>query len=92
VTNPRAWAYSSHSRVSRGLTASALATTGLILSGTTTAKTPPKNVQAASHPAMTSSSVSENVRYTNMYREKQAVNTSACSLRRRPSPAGISPR
>src|SRR5216683_1520615 len=27
-----------------------------------------------------------------MNREKQAVNTSACSLRRRPSPAGISPR
>src|SRR6266536_1162337 len=29
--NPRAWAYSSHSRVSRGFTASALATTGLML-------------------------------------------------------------
>ena len=27
-----------------------------------------------------------------MYREKHAVNTSARSLRRRPSPAGISPR
>src|SRR5207342_168808 len=38
------------------------------------------------------SSVIENVRYTNRYREKHAVNTSACSLRRRPSPAGISPR
>jgi hypothetical protein len=33
VTNPRAWEYSSHSRVSRGLTASAFATTGLMLSG-----------------------------------------------------------
>ena len=41
---------------------------------------------------MTSSSVIENVKYTNMYREKQAVNTSARSLRRLPSPAGISPR
>ena len=63
-----------------------------MLSGTMTANTPPKNAQASSQPAMTSSSVIENVRYTNMNREKQAVNTSACSLRRRPSPAGISPR
>ena len=62
VTKPRAWAYSSHSRVSRGLTASAFATTGLMLSGTTTRNTPPKNAQASSHPAMTSSSVIENVR------------------------------
>jgi hypothetical protein len=31
-------------------------------SGTTTANTPPKNAQASSHPAMTSSSVIENVR------------------------------
>ena len=92
VTKPRAWAYSSHSRVSRGVTASAFATTGLMLSGTRTRKTPPKNSQASSQPAMTSSSVIENVRYTNRYREKHAVNTSACSLRRRPSPAGISPR
>ena len=92
MTKPRAWAYSSHSRVSRGLTASAFATTGLILSGTRTRNTPPKNSQASSHPAMTSSSVIENVRYTNRYREKHAVNTSACSLRRLPSPAGISPR
>ncbi len=74
------------------MTASAFATTGLILSGTTTRKTPEKNAQASSQPAMTSSSVIENVRYTNMYREKHAVNTSARSLRRRPSPAGISPR
>src|SRR6266496_3810204 len=63
-----------------------------MLSGTSTRKTPPKNRQASSQPAMTSSSVIENVRYTNMYREKQAVNTSARSLRRLPSPAGISPR
>src|SRR5881628_3569345 len=63
-----------------------------MLSGTTTRNTPEKNCQASSHPAMTSSSVIENVRYTNMYREKQAVNTSARSLRRLPSPAGISPR
>ena len=92
MTKPRAWEYSSHSRVSCGFTASALATTGLMLSGTTTRNTPEKNCQASSHPAMTSSSVIENVRYTNMYREKQAVNTSARSLRRLPSPAGISPR
>ncbi len=92
MTNPRAWAYSSHSRVSRGFTASAFATTGLMLSGTTTRKTPEKNSQASSHPAMTSSSVIENVRYTNMYREKQAVNTSARSLRRLrcPEPSGQS--
>ena len=54
-------------------------------SGTTTRNTPEKNCQASSHPAMTSSSVIENVRYTNMYREKHAVNTSARSLRRLPS-------
>ena len=41
---------------------------------------------------MTSSSVIENVKCHDMSREKQAVNTSACSLRRLPSPAGISPR
>jgi hypothetical protein len=44
------------------LTASAFATTGLMLSGTITRKTPPKNSEASSHPAMTSSSVIENVR------------------------------
>ena len=71
MTKPRAWAYSSHSRVSCGFTASALATTGLMLSGTTTRNTPEKNCQASSHPAMTSSSVIENVKYTNMYREKR---------------------
>src|SRR6266852_6541003 len=63
-----------------------------MLSGTRTRNTPEENSQASSHPAMTSSSVIENVRYTNRYREKHAVNTSACSLRRLPSPAGISPR
>jgi hypothetical protein len=33
-----------------------------MLSGTITANTPPKNAHAASHPAITSSSVIENVR------------------------------
>ena len=74
------------------LTASAFATTGLMLSGTTTRNTPEKNAQASSQPAMTSSSVIENVRYTNMYREKHAVNTSARSLQRHgPHPPGSAP-
>ena len=62
ATRPRAWAYSSHSRFSRGSSRSAFSTTGLRLSGTRTRNTPEKNSQASSQPAMTSSSVIENVR------------------------------
>jgi len=52
---------------------------------------PPKNAQAASQPAITAAVVCENVRYTKQYRDSTAVNTSACSLRRR-SPSAIMPR
>ncbi len=52
---------------------------------------PPKNTQAASQPAITAAVVCENVRYTKQYRDSTAVNTSACSFRRR-SPSAIMPR
>jgi hypothetical protein len=52
---------------------------------------PPKNAHAASQPAITSAVVCENVRYTKQYRDTTAVNTSACSFRRR-SPSPIIPR
>jgi hypothetical protein len=59
---PRAWAYSSHSRFHRGSSRSAPSTTGFRLSGMRTGKTPPKNSQAASQPAITASVVCRNVR------------------------------
>ena len=43
VTKPRAWAYSMKARFSRGLRGSAASTIADMLSGMTTAKTPPKN-------------------------------------------------
>ncbi len=82
--NPRAWEYSSQLRFHTGFTASALVTTGLRLSGTRILNTPPKNIHASSQPAITSSTVWENVRYAKQYRENTAVNTSARSSRRRP--------
>ena len=45
---------------------------------------PPKNAHAASHPAITASSVCENVSHTNMCREYTAVKINACATRRRP--------
>ena len=91
TTRPRACAYSSHSRFHRGSSRSAFSTTGLRLSGTSTANMPPKNAHAASQPAITAAVVCENVRYTKQYRDNTAVNTSACSFRRR-SPSLIIPR
>ena len=52
---------------------------------------PPKNAHAASQPAITAAVVCENVKNTKQYRENTAVNTSACSFRRR-SPSPIIPR
>ena len=68
-----------------------MSTTGLRLSLTSTLNMPPKKPQAASHPAITAAVVCENVRYTKQYRDTTAVNTSACSFRRR-SPSAIIPR
>jgi hypothetical protein len=83
--------YSSHSRFHRGSNRSAASTTGLRLSGTRTPNMPPKNAQAASQPAITAAVVCEKVKNTKQYRDTTAVNTSACSFRRR-SPSGIIPR
>ncbi len=91
TTRPRACAYSSHSRFHRGSSRSALSTTGLRLSATSTLNMPPKNAHAASQPAITAAVVCENVKNTKQYRDSTAVNTSACSFRRR-SPSGIIPR
>ena len=88
---PRACAYSSHSRFQPGSSRSALVTTGLRLSGTRTLNMPPKKLHADSQPAITATVVCGNVRYTKQYRENTAVNTSACSFRRR-SPSAIIPR
>jgi hypothetical protein len=55
--------------VNRGFTASASATIGEALSGTSTLNTPPKNAHAASHPAISVPSVWENDSQTNMCRE-----------------------
>jgi hypothetical protein len=55
--------------VNRGLTASASATIAEALSGTSTWNTPPKNTQAASHPAVTAARVWVNDSHTNMCRE-----------------------
>ena len=57
TANPRAWAYSRKASLSFGSVASALSTMAFMLSGITTANTPPKNAQAASNPAITSASV-----------------------------------
>jgi hypothetical protein len=46
--------------------------------------TPPKNSQAASHPAINASRVWLNDRCTNMCREYTAVKIGACTFRRRP--------
>ncbi len=64
TARPRACAYSSHSRFHRGSSRSALVTTGVRLSLTSTGNTPPKNAHAASQPAITAAVVWENVRNT----------------------------
>jgi hypothetical protein len=56
-----------------------------------TLKVPPKKLHAASQPAITAAVVCENVKNTKQYRDSTAVNTSACSFRRR-SPSPIMPR
>lgn len=53
----------------RGDTASALLTIVLMLSGMTTAKTPPKKAHAASQPVITASSVWWKVSHTKQWRE-----------------------
>jgi hypothetical protein len=67
------------------LTGSASATIALVLSGTSTPNTPPKNRHAASHPAMIAPRVWENDSHTNMCRENTAVKISAWTTRRRPA-------
>jgi hypothetical protein len=76
--------------VNRGLTASAAATIAEALSGTRTLNTPPKNPQAASHPAMNAASVWVNDSHTNMCREQHAVKISACTFRCRPDTGSAS--
>ena len=63
------------------MTASALVTTGLRLSGISTLKQPPKKPQAASQPAITAVSVWAWVNHTNMCRLSTAVKISACTRR-----------
>ena len=60
-------------------------------SGTSTLNMPRKNTHAASQPAITAAVVCENVKNTKQYRDTTAVNTSACTFRRR-SPSLIIPR
>jgi len=55
--------------VNPGFTASASATIGEALSGTTTLNTPPKNTHAASQPAMNAARVWVKLSQTNMCRE-----------------------
>jgi hypothetical protein len=64
IRNPRAWAYSTNAWLKRGSVASASSTTVAMLSGMTTANTPPKNAHAASKPAITASVVCRNVSHT----------------------------
>jgi hypothetical protein len=55
--------------LNRGSVAPARSTIVAMLSGTTTAKTPPKNTQAASQPAITAAVVCRNVSHTKQCRE-----------------------
>jgi len=50
--SPRDWAYSRNAAVIRGASGSAVCTMLLVLSTTSTLKTPPKNSHAASHAAI----------------------------------------
>ncbi len=54
ITNPRVWAYSTNAWLSQGSIPAACSTIVFMLSGITTAS-PPKNIHAASNPAITSS-------------------------------------
>uniref|UniRef100_UPI001C59041F hypothetical protein n=1 Tax=Candidatus Mycobacterium methanotrophicum TaxID=2943498 RepID=UPI001C59041F len=80
VKNPRACEYSVHPTLNCGSAESALGTIGVMLSGINTLKTPPKNAQAASHPAMIASSVWLNASHTN-WRTPTFVDTSIMLLR-----------
>jgi len=55
-----------------------------MLSGITTANTPPKNAHAASNPAITASSAWECDNHTKQCRLNTDVNNNAHTLRRRP--------
>lgn len=69
TTNPRAWAYSVNASFNLGSVLCARVTTVAMLSGTTTANTPPKNPQAASKPSITEARVWVNVNHTKQCRE-----------------------
>ena len=69
ITKPLDWAYSKKASLNRGSTSSALVTMAAMLSGTTTAKTPPKNAHAASKPSMTASVVWRWLSHTKQCRE-----------------------
>jgi hypothetical protein len=64
TTKPLAWAYSMNAWLNLGSSLSAVVTALDMLSGMTTLKTPPKNDQAASKPAMTVSAVWEKLSHT----------------------------
>ena len=56
-----------------------------MLSGISVLKTPPKNAQAASQPAITASVVCWNVNHTKQCRLKTAVKINVCTTRLRPA-------
>lgn len=66
ITNPRDCAYSANAWFKRGSSGSLRSTIAFMLSGITVANTPPKNVHAASHPAITSSIVWPKLNQTNV--------------------------
>ena len=68
-----------------GFTGSASATIGLMLSGMSTANTPPKNSHARSQPSITVASVCWKDNQTNMCRDTTAVKINAWTARRRPA-------
>src|SRR5262249_43366567 len=70
----------------RGSSASARSTIGAMLSGITTANTPPKKRHAASQPSITASVAWRNVKHTKQCRVNTAAKINAQHTRRRPLP------
>ena len=68
MTKPRDWAYSTNPSLKRGSTSSASTTIAFTQSGITTRNTPPKNTQAASNPAITSTRRCLKVSHTKQWR------------------------
>lgn len=64
TTKPRDWAYSRNVALSSRSSGSAFWTIAFVLSGSSTAKTPPKNVHAASHASIASAVVSRSHGHT----------------------------